>query len=222
MNDRGQWQRRRYGREGRMLSRRLLLGTAGLLACGLHAIASASRPSLAAAARSPGLTDKVPAGDEVGTHTLRLAEWAARLRYDDIPAAVLARAKLLVLDGIGCTIYGCRREAGAALARYVHDSGDSGAEATLWGLGRRASLRSALLVNSTSAHGSNMGDTHPGTIIHTNYLTPQSAIAVGEMEDSPGRDLLVAIIVGNEASIRAAAMGAAGMLADRSEELRRL
>jgi len=203
MNDRGQWQRRRYGREGRMLSRRLLLRTAGLLACGLHAIASASRPALAAAARSPGLTDKVPAGDEVGTHTLRLAEWAARLRYDDIPAAVLARAKLLVLDGIGCTIYGCRREAGAALARYVHDSGDSGAEATLWGLGTRASLRSALLVNSTSAHGSNMGDTHPGTIIHTNYLTPQSAIAVGEMEDSPGRDLLVAIIVGNEASIRA-------------------
>jgi 2-methylcitrate dehydratase PrpD len=186
-------------RKGTTLSRRLLLSAAGLLASGFHEIASAQRaaPPLSAP------IEKMPAADEVGTQTLRLAEWAAQLRYDDIPPAVLARAKLLVLDGIGCTIYGCRREAGAALARYVRESGDSSAEATLWGLGRRASLRSALLVNSTSAHASNMGDTHSETIIHTNYLTPQSAISVGEMEGSSGRDLLVAIIAGNEASIRA-------------------
>jgi hypothetical protein len=186
-------------RKGTMFSRRLLLSAAGLLASGFHEIASAQRAAPPLSAR----TEKMPAADDVGTHTLRLAEWAAQLRYDDIPPAVLAGAKLLVLDGIGCTIYGCRREAGAALARYVRESGDSSAEATLWGLGRRASLRSALLVNSTSAHASNMGDTHSETIIHTNYLTPQSPISVGEMEGSSGRDLLVAIIAGNEASIRA-------------------
>jgi hypothetical protein len=86
--------------KGTTLSRRLLLSAAGLLASGLHEIASAetAAPPLSAS------TEKTPAADEVGSHTLRLAEWAAQLRYDDIPPAVLARAKLLVLDGIGCTI----------------------------------------------------------------------------------------------------------------------
>ena len=87
-------------RIGTMLSRRLLLGVAGLLALDLHEITAAEM----AAAPSSAATEKMPAADEVGTHTFRLAEWAAQLRYDDIPPAVLARAKLLVLDGIG----GCR------------------------------------------------------------------------------------------------------------------
>ena len=37
--------------------------------------------------------------------TRRVAEFAANLKLSDIPADVVARAKDLALDGIGCALY---------------------------------------------------------------------------------------------------------------------
>ena len=41
-------------------------------------------------------------------HTRRLAEFVAELRYEQIPADVRERIKLLILDALGCGIYGAR------------------------------------------------------------------------------------------------------------------
>ena len=45
-----------------------------------------------------------PAGDN--PHTLGIAAFVAGLSYERIPAAVIARIKLLILDSLGCAIYG--------------------------------------------------------------------------------------------------------------------
>ena len=38
--------------------------------------------------------------------TRRLAEFASALRFDDLPAAVVDKAKTCVLDTLGCCIFG--------------------------------------------------------------------------------------------------------------------
>lgn len=140
---------------------------------------------------------------EIGEVTLRVAQWAAQLKYREIPKAVISYAKLLLLDGIGCTIFGSHRQAGRSLFQFVKNSGQERPEATVWGYGNRVGVRSAALVNATSAHTTNIGDTHRATILHTNYITPQAAIAVAEKEGKRGRDIITAIIAGNEVGTRA-------------------
>ena len=44
------------------------------------------------------------------TYTKDLALFVADLRFEDIPAEVVSRAKLLILDGIGCGLYGATKE----------------------------------------------------------------------------------------------------------------
>lgn len=139
----------------------------------------------------------------VGPVTLAAAQWAAGLSARQIPAEVTAYAKLLLLDGIGCSVFGSRRDAGRALHRFVAAGAREAREATVWGHGTKFSAPSAALVNATSAHTTNIGDTHAATILHTNYITPQAALAVAEKERLSGKDLLTAIVAGNEVGARA-------------------
>ena len=43
-------------------------------------------------------------------HTRRIAEFVSGLTYEKIPAEVRARIKLLILDSIGCGIYGAIKQ----------------------------------------------------------------------------------------------------------------
>jgi aconitate decarboxylase len=141
--------------------------------------------------------------EKIGSFTLRVAKWVTRLRYEDIPRHVIDHAKLLILDGIGCTVFGSKREAGELAFKYVAGLDARAPEATIWGRRLKVPVRLAALVNGTSAHTTNIGDTHAATILHTNYLMPQAAIAVAEKEKLDGREILTAIIAGNEVAIRA-------------------
>ena len=139
----------------------------------------------------------------VGPVTFALARWAATLNLRRIPSEVTNYAKLLLLDGIGCSVFGSRRDAGKALHRFVTAGAKEPSESTVWGRDAKVSAPSAALINATSAHTTNIGDTHRATILHTNYLTPQAALAVAEKERLSGRDVLLAVITGNEVGIRA-------------------
>ena len=43
-------------------------------------------------------------------HTRRIAEFVSTLSYERIPAQVIERIKLLILDSLGCAIYGAQLE----------------------------------------------------------------------------------------------------------------
>lgn len=45
-------------------------------------------------------------GSSDSPHTLAMAQFVAGLRYEDIPAEVVTRIKLLILDSLGCALYG--------------------------------------------------------------------------------------------------------------------
>ena len=43
-------------------------------------------------------------------YTAGIAGFVSKLRYEDIPAAVRTRIRLLILDSIGCALYGADLE----------------------------------------------------------------------------------------------------------------
>ncbi len=69
-------------------------------------------------------------------YTRGIAEFVAGLRYEAIPPEVLARIKLLMLDSLGCAIYGADLEWSRILRDTLGKLDTSGACA-VWGTPRK-------------------------------------------------------------------------------------
>ena len=138
-----------------------------------------------------------------------LGEFACGLTFEHIPAAVLERAKLLILDALGCGI--------ASNAYGFSDAALAGATA-LGGVGRcsvigranRLPVRDAALVNGMLIHGLDFDDTHLASIIHATAACLPTALTFGEELNVDGRVLLVAYAAGMETAIRVGAAAKGG------------
>ncbi len=134
--------------------------------------------------------------------TRDLARFGAALRYDDIPADVIARIKLSLLDSLGCCLFGATlpwTQKVAALA----DLEGAKPVATLLGLGRKTSASLAALVNGTSGHAFELDDIHKESIIHAGSIATPVALGLAELNAQKygkvsGRDVLTAMVAGYE------------------------
>lgn len=135
--------------------------------------------------------------------TRDLARFAAGLRYDDIPSAVIEHAKLCILDGLGVALFGAQ----LPWTRHVLDlalSEGATPSASFWGTPHRGSVAQAALVNGTAGHAFEMDDIHKDSIVHPNSLACPVAFALAEAAGGmTGRDLLTAIVAGYEIGTRA-------------------
>ncbi len=129
-----------------------------------------------------------------------LAEFAAATTYDDLPAGVVAGARLAVLDWLGSTLAGALEPPARSARRVVRGLGSSD-EATLFP-GERASAAGAALGNGVAAHILELDDVHKGSTMHAAASTIPAAVAVAERERADGRALLLAVVLGYEAGLR--------------------
>lgn len=139
---------------------------------------------------------------ETPCETGTLATFASLLRFDDIPAEVIAHAELCVLDALGCGLFAsslqwCRIVNELAVERYA------AGPATIWGTALKVCADGAALANGTSGHGFELDDIHPGGM-HPGPLAVSAAFALAEENDSSGRDALTAVVAGYEAGCRVA------------------
>jgi 2-methylcitrate dehydratase PrpD len=131
-----------------------------------------------------------------------LAEFAASLNIDDVPVAVLDRARLHVLDGLGLALASRAHPfADSALAAVAELSGGAGS-CSIIGQSTRATARDAALANGILIHGLDFDDTHQQAIVHPTAACLPAALAMAEAADMSGSDLLAAYCIGMEAAIR--------------------
>ena len=138
------------------------------------------------------------------SHTRRLAEFAANLQLSDVPADVVARAKGVILDGLGCGLFGARLPWTEILAGVVDKMEPQGGTASVWGRGTTASPVDAALLNGTMIQGYELDDANPASI-HSCAAVLPAAIAAAEyvgLDRIDGRTLLTAIIAGFEVGPR--------------------
>src|SRR3979490_653636 len=83
--------------------------------------------------------------------TRRVADYAVRLRYEDLPPEVLARAKNTIADTIGAMIYGYELPWSKMIAKYAENDG-AGGQSRILGPGSAAvKPPAAALVNGSLA-----------------------------------------------------------------------
>ena len=131
-------------------------------------------------------------------HTRRIAEFVSALSYERIPADIRERIKLLILDSLGCAIYGADLE-WCRILRETCAGLDATRTTSVWGTGQRLSSPHAALVNGTQVQGFELDDVHRQGVLHVGAVTLPALVAVAESHaELSGRDFLAAAVAGYE------------------------
>jgi aconitate decarboxylase len=131
-------------------------------------------------------------------HTRKIAEFVSGLTYEQIPAEVRERIKLLILDSIGCAIYGANLE-WCRILRQTLEGLDSTRTTSIWGTDRKLSSPHAALVNGTQIQGFELDDVHRQGVLHVGAVTLPALIAVAESHARlSGAEFLTAAVAGYE------------------------
>lgn len=130
-------------------------------------------------------------------YTQALSEYTQNLKYEDLPAEVVERAKAILLDTIGAALAASGTSiAGKACRMALSANNGEGGPVSVWGTGKQMSAINAALVMGTMADILDWEDCawtgHPSAAV-----IPCAWIAAQERHKS-GRDLIAAIVAGYE------------------------
>lgn len=130
-----------------------------------------------------------------------IARFAAGIRLGDVPALVVQRAKLHILDALGLGLASNAYGYGQRSVEGIAAMGPGGACSVI-GRSERMEMRDAALTNGILIHGLDFDDTHLGSIIHPTCTALPAALALGEVLGASGTALLEAFLAGAETGIR--------------------
>lgn len=134
--------------------------------------------------------------------TAPLAQFAATLRYEDLPQPVVHQACRFFLDAVGCAIGSARedeRKAGLAV-KMVEGLGSTGLASVIGG--GRANPAMAALGNGFLVNATDNDDTHKRALAHIGSVVMPAALAMVETMKGNGRDLITALVAGYEVTAR--------------------
>jgi len=150
------------------------------------------------------------------TITDRLSEFVAGLSVSDIPADVILRARMLVLDCVGSIVRARHdSESTPALLAVVTATGLDHGSAHVFGDPAGYAPAAAVLLNASLAHSLDFDDTHAEAIMHAAAPIVPAALGAAEIVAASGADTLAGIVAGYEAGLRVALALPAGAHYDR-------
>src|SRR5882762_7911485 len=135
--------------------------------------------------------------------TVRLAEYAAALRYADLPEAVVQQAKECIIDTVAAGICGSTLPWSRIVIDYAERTGPGG-NCHILGRGSAVQAPAAALANGALAHAFELDSlTRPGAGAHPGATVLPPALAVAQQQRGlRGRALIAAFVAGNEVMIR--------------------
>src|SRR6266545_4139014 len=133
--------------------------------------------------------------------TEQLSEYIAGASAEQLPALVVERARIHILDAIGAIISGSLLKPGRLIIDFVRAQG-GGPEASVIATNLKTSAIYAALANGVMAHADETDDTHFPTVTHPGSVVVPTAIAIGEKKRLSGKDLLASVVLGYDVMCR--------------------
>jgi 2-methylcitrate dehydratase PrpD len=132
-----------------------------------------------------------------------LAQYAAALRYEDIPADVIERTKQCIADTIAVVIFGYDLPWSRMVVRFAETNAAGGNSRILGPGGARVHAPAAALANGALAHAFEMDNlTWPNSGVHPGATLLAPGLAVAQERGIGGRELIAAVVAGAEVMIR--------------------
>jgi len=131
----------------------------------------------------------------------QLYNWILSTKYEDFSAELVAYAKMLMLDVLGCIIGGSKEEAIPEVVDFVQKHGGT-KESYLPIYGGQYSASMVGFALGSMARALDFGDVHMQGSHTSEYVFPTLIAATGLKKRMTGLDLINAFIIGNEVLIR--------------------
>jgi 2-methylcitrate dehydratase PrpD len=128
----------------------------------------------------------------------RLSSFIASLDFDDLPSAVVEKAKIHIADTLGAALAGTR----SGEFRLASSLTNGGGVSRVWGTKESASAREAALINGVAAHAFELDDA--GGCDHSGAVVLPALFAALFQTGQPvsGKELIVATVAGYEVGRR--------------------
>lgn len=134
--------------------------------------------------------------------TRELAAFASRLRFEDIPPAVLRRAKDCLIDTVAVCLYGRNAPWVPQLSQYL-SSAPAGRAEVIGDASPGLRAESAAFANGVLAHALELDSLRqPGAGVHPGASVGCAALACAQESGASGRDVLTAFVAGCEVLFR--------------------
>jgi 2-methylcitrate dehydratase PrpD len=131
------------------------------------------------------------------------ASFAMGLRVEALPAEVVEKAKLCILDVLfGMFLINSDARAQAALRATSIDA--VGHSAVVVGSRHRAGAADAAFLNAVSTAATDRSDTHPPTATHPGIVVVPAVLAIADQKGGDGASVIAAVIAGYEVMCRVA------------------
>jgi 2-methylcitrate dehydratase PrpD len=136
----------------------------------------------------------------------RMLENALATRFENFSAEIPEAAKYRVVDTLGCLIGGATDAGNPELLKLIQDKGGK-KEATILVHGGQAPVAEAALVNCIMARSFDFGAVSPlvdgiSCPGHTSETTVPAALTIAEAAGAGGRDVITALLVGDDIAAR--------------------
>jgi 2-methylcitrate dehydratase PrpD len=144
----------------------------------------------------------------MATAAQRFAEWTTNLAFEDIPPEVVDAAKLHLLDVLGCGYASSALDTATEGRTAMAELGGE-PQASVIGYDGALPAPNAAFANAMLCHGLDFDDTHSDSVSHVSAVVGPASLAAAEAAGADGRELITAIVGGNEVVTRVG-MGASG------------
>ena len=135
----------------------------------------------------------------------QLAKWIVKTKSEEILKDVVEKAKVHVLDTLGVMIAVSTDNVGKVITEYAKDIGGKPV-CRVVGTSIKTVPPIAALVNGVTGHALDFDDNSYSYIGHVSVSVLPSAIAIGELVDASGIQVLGAYIIGSEVACKLGAM----------------
>lgn len=131
----------------------------------------------------------------------QLGGLVSETRFGSFPADVIATAKRSLTDYVGCVAASAVEPYAASIIEVARIFGNQ-PDCSAIGSDTKVAAPSAALINGTLAHGFDFDDTHLPSLSHHTAAVVSAILAVGELRDLSGEDVLAGQILGTEIGVR--------------------
>jgi len=130
------------------------------------------------------------------TLDMRLAEHAATLKYEQLPAQAIEKAKIFILDSLGVGVAGGSVPETQALLETVRHWGD-GQSVSVWGQSHRLPMGQGIMMNAFQIHCQEFDCLHEGAVLHAMATLLPVLIAEAQVRGGiTGKQLITAVVAG--------------------------
>jgi 2-methylcitrate dehydratase PrpD len=134
--------------------------------------------------------------------TQALCEFLASIRYEDLPAPVVARTEELFLDWFASALAGKGARPIVILEKFAAAMGPAAGSAEILTSRKRTSPLFAALVNGAASHFVEQDDLHNSSVLHPGTVVFPAVLAAAQDRGASGRELIAAAVAGYECGVR--------------------